>query len=78
MDAASPSDVREWADRLRRAMVILVVSAVPLGAAVRFGELSVPAGTSQLEMWFENGDPMSPGTAWDSRYGSNYSFDVVQ
>src|SRR5207244_7109615 len=43
MDAASSSDAREWADRLRRAMVILLVSAVPLGAAVRFGELSVPA-----------------------------------
>jgi len=41
-------------------------------------ELLVPPGTSQLEMWFENGDSMSPGTAWDSRYGSNYFFDVVQ
>src|SRR5439155_22868805 len=30
-------------------------------------ELLVPAGTSQLEMWFENGDPMSPGTSMDSR-----------
>ena len=42
------------------------------------GELLVPPGASQLEMWFENGDPMSPGTAWDSRYGSNYVFDVAQ
>jgi len=42
------------------------------------GELLVPPGTSQLEMWFENGDPMSPGTTWDSRYGSNYVFDVVR
>jgi hypothetical protein len=42
------------------------------------GELQVLPGTRQLEMWFENGDPMSPGTAWDSRYGSNYVFDVAQ
>ena len=41
-------------------------------------ELLVRAGTTQLEMWFENGSPMSPGTAWDSRYGSNYLFDVIQ
>jgi hypothetical protein len=42
------------------------------------GELLVPSGTSQFEMWFQNRDPMSPGTAWDSNYGSNYKFDVVR
>lgn len=40
-------------------------------------ELWVPAGTNQLELWLENGDQMSPGTDWDSRYGANYLFDVV-
>jgi len=36
------------------------------------GELLVPPGASHLEMWFENGDPMSPATVWDSRYRANY------
>jgi two-component system phosphate regulon sensor histidine kinase PhoR len=42
MELASPSLSREWTDRLRRATVILLVSAAVLGAFVVFGDFSIP------------------------------------
>ena len=42
MELASPSLPREWAERLRRATVILVVSALVLGGLVLLGDFPVP------------------------------------
>ncbi len=42
MELVSPSLSREWAGRLRRATVILVVSATVLGAFVLLGDFSAP------------------------------------
>jgi hypothetical protein len=35
----------------------------------------VPLGTSEVELWFERRGPAGT-SAWDSRYGQNYTFDV--
>ena len=47
-------------------------------AAVSTGpaEFTIPANTTRVEMWFHNTD-QTGCTAWDSRYGLNYSFDVA-
>lgn len=39
-------------------------------------EVSVPANTSRIELWFHNTDHTG-GSAWDSRYGQNYWLDVA-
>jgi len=39
-------------------------------------EISVPANTRQIELWFHNTDHTG-GSAWDSRYGQNYWLDVT-
>jgi hypothetical protein len=39
-------------------------------------EVSVPANTRQIELWFHNTDHTG-GSAWDSRYCQNYWLDVV-
>jgi Family of unknown function (DUF6209) len=38
-------------------------------------EIPVPLGTTEVELWFERRGP-GGDTAWDSRYGQNYTFDV--
>jgi len=38
-------------------------------------EVPVPVGTTEVELWFERRGPAGT-TAWDSRYGQNYTFDV--
>jgi hypothetical protein len=39
-------------------------------------EVRIPSGTTQVEVWFEGRAPT--GTiGWDSRYGQNYTFPVV-
>lgn len=38
-------------------------------------EVSVPVGTTEVELWFEKRGPAG-ASAWDSRYGQNYTFDV--
>jgi Family of unknown function (DUF6209) len=38
-------------------------------------EVAVPAGTTEVELWFERREPAGI-SAWDSRYGQNYTFDV--
>ncbi len=38
-------------------------------------EVQVPMGTTPLELWFERRGPAGT-SAWDSRYGQNYTFDV--
>jgi len=38
-------------------------------------ELPVPVGTTEVELWFERREPAGI-SAWDSRYGQNYTFDV--
>jgi hypothetical protein len=40
-------------------------------------EVSVPANTSRIELWFHNTDHTG-GSAWDSRYCQNYWLDVVR
>jgi hypothetical protein len=37
--------------------------------------VEVPAGATQVELWFNNTDNTGC-VAWDSRYGQNYRFDV--
>lgn len=39
-------------------------------------EVTVPDDTTRIEMWFCNTDSASC-TAWDSRYGTNYWWNVV-
>jgi hypothetical protein len=39
-------------------------------------EITVPVGTTQIEMCFSNTDSASC-SAWDSRYGANYWWNVV-
>lgn len=39
-------------------------------------EVAVPAGTTQIELWFHNTDHTG-GSAYDSRYGQNYSLPVA-
>ena len=39
-------------------------------------ELTIPANTTRVEMWFHNTD-QTGCSAWDSNYGLNYSFDVA-
>ena len=38
-------------------------------------EVKIPAGTSQIEIWFHNSDHTGC-SAWDSQYGQNYWLDV--
>ncbi|UQA59839.1 DUF6209 family protein [Polyangium aurulentum] len=38
-------------------------------------EVNVPADASRIEVWFHNTDNTGC-SAWDSRYGQNYSLDV--
>jgi hypothetical protein len=38
-------------------------------------EVAVPVGTTEVELWFERREPAGI-SAWDSRYGQNYTFDV--
>jgi hypothetical protein len=38
-------------------------------------EVPVPLGTTEVELWFERRGPAGI-SAWDSRYGQNYTFDV--
>jgi hypothetical protein len=38
-------------------------------------EVLVPLGTTEVELWFERRGPAGI-SAWDSRYGQNYTFDV--
>jgi hypothetical protein len=38
-------------------------------------EVPVPLGTTVVELWFERRGPAGT-SAWDSRYGQNYTFDV--
>ena len=38
-------------------------------------EVPVPVGTTGVELWFERREPAGT-SAWDSRYGQNYTFDV--
>jgi len=38
-------------------------------------ELPVPLGTTEVELWFERRAPAGT-SAWDSRYGQNYTFGV--
>jgi hypothetical protein len=38
-------------------------------------EVAVPVATTEVELWFERREPAGI-TAWDSRYGQNYTFDV--
>jgi hypothetical protein len=38
-------------------------------------EVTVPAGTTQVELWFYNSD-VHGCKAWDSRYGQNYWLSV--
>ena len=38
-------------------------------------EVQVPMGTTEVELWFERRGPAGT-SAWDSRYGQNYTFDV--
>jgi hypothetical protein len=40
-------------------------------------EVSVPANTSRIELWFHNTDHTG-GSAWDSRHGQNYWLDVAR
>jgi hypothetical protein len=37
--------------------------------------VTVPVGTAEVELWFERRGPTGI-SAWDSRYGQNYAFDV--
>jgi Family of unknown function (DUF6209) len=39
-------------------------------------EVLVPAGTTEVELWFERCGPAG-ATTWDSCYGQNYTFSVV-
>ena len=38
-------------------------------------EVPVPVGTTEVELWFERRGPAGI-SAWDNRYGHNYTFDV--
>jgi hypothetical protein len=39
--------------------------------------VEVPIDAAKIELWFQNTDHTGC-VAWDSRYGQNYWFDVVQ
>jgi hypothetical protein len=39
-------------------------------------DVSVPANTTQIELWFKNTDHTGCST-WDSRYGQNYWLNVA-
>jgi hypothetical protein len=39
-------------------------------------EVGIPIGSTQVEVWFE-GRASTGTTGWDSRYGQNYTFPVV-
>lgn len=39
-------------------------------------DVSVPANTSRIELWFHNTDHTG-GSAWDSRYCQNYWLDLA-
>jgi hypothetical protein len=40
-------------------------------------EVTVPANTTQIELWFHNTDHTG-GSAYDSRYGQNYWLNVAR
>jgi hypothetical protein len=41
-------------------------------------EFEVPVGTSEIQVWFMNGSGFDhPCTEWDSDYGTNYRFQVI-
>ena len=52
----------------------MVVQLVP-----RAYEVLVPSDATEVELWFRNFfDVSSACEAWDSRYGQNYRYEVVQ
>ena len=52
------------------------VHSQPRAARPLACEVRIPAGTSQVAVWFEGRAQMGT-TGWDSRYGQNYTFPVA-
>jgi hypothetical protein len=58
---------------LEHAATLVGASGSPRPALL---EILVPVGTTEVELWFERRGPAGI-SAWDSRYGQNYTFDVA-
>jgi hypothetical protein len=58
---------------LEHARLVLGASGARRAALL---EVPVPIGTAEVELWFERREPART-SAWDSRYGQNYAFDVA-